>query len=82
MKFSTVTERNVTRLTSLVLLLSFPILNSRPSRRAVAQAKRNIEHHYILVGITEEMRGFFELIEVLLPRFFKSAPQVYDENRE
>ncbi|XP_001656685.2 heparin sulfate O-sulfotransferase [Aedes aegypti] len=40
---------------------------------ALEQAKRNLVNEYFLVGVTEEMDEFIELLEVALPRFFKGA---------
>ncbi|VDN42319.1 unnamed protein product [Gongylonema pulchrum] len=42
------------------------------------QAKRNLVNHYLVVGLSEQMRDFIELLEVLLPSFFRGALQHFD----
>uniref|UniRef100_A0A914UGW5 Uncharacterized protein n=1 Tax=Plectus sambesii TaxID=2011161 RepID=A0A914UGW5_9BILA len=51
---------------------------------ALEQAKRNLINHYLLVGITENIDQFIELLEATLPRFFKGASAHFaslDESR-
>lgn len=43
------------------------------SRWALEEAKRNLEKHYLLVGVTEEIPDFVQTLEATLPRFFKGA---------
>ncbi|UYV67271.1 HS2ST1 [Cordylochernes scorpioides] len=45
------------------------------SRWALEQAKHNLEHHYLLVGLTEQLTEFIALLEAALPRFFSGATQ-------
>lgn len=40
---------------------------------ALEEAKRNLQRHYFLVGVTEELNDFVEVLENVLPRFFKGA---------
>ncbi|XP_046737007.1 heparin sulfate O-sulfotransferase isoform X1 [Diprion similis] len=40
---------------------------------AVAEAKRNVEKHYLLVGVTEELPEFVQILQATVPRFFKGA---------
>ncbi|XP_024946863.1 heparin sulfate O-sulfotransferase isoform X2 [Cephus cinctus] len=40
---------------------------------ALEEAKRNLEKHYLLVGVTEELAEFVQTLEIVLPRFFKGA---------
>ncbi|XP_059157410.1 heparan sulfate 2-O-sulfotransferase 1-like isoform X2 [Physella acuta] len=49
---------------------------------ALEEAKRNLLHHYLLVGITEELRDFLAVLEATLPRFFRGATQLYAEGRK
>ncbi|CAL1537803.1 unnamed protein product [Lymnaea stagnalis] len=46
---------------------------------ALEEAKRNLLHHYLLVGITEELRDFLVILEATLPRFFRGATKLYAE---
>lgn len=48
------------------------------NRRALEQAKENLINHYLLVGLSEQMRDFIELLEVLLPSFFRGALEHFD----
>ncbi|CAG5124159.1 unnamed protein product, partial [Candidula unifasciata] len=48
---------------------------------ALEEAKHNLLHHYLLVGITEELKDFLAVLEVTLPRFFRGATQLYAEGR-
>ncbi|KAI8771216.1 heparan sulfate 2-O-sulfotransferase 1 [Biomphalaria glabrata] len=49
---------------------------------ALEEAKRNLLHHYLLVGITEELRDFIAILEATLPRFFKGATRLYAEGHK
>ncbi len=44
------------------------------SKRAAMQiAKRNVEEHYSVVGLTSDLKGTVKLLEAYLPRFFKGT---------
>lgn len=43
------------------------------SQWALDQAKRNLVSEYFLVGLTEELESFVEMLEISLPRFFEGA---------
>ncbi|KAK4306484.1 hypothetical protein Pmani_021696 [Petrolisthes manimaculis] len=44
---------------------------------ALEEAKHNLVHNYLLVGVTEELEGFVALLEYTLPRFFRGALDLY-----
>lgn len=41
------------------------------------KAKRNVEKHYSVVGVLEEMDVTLKVLENYIPRFFTGASQVY-----
>jgi len=47
------------------------------SRWALEQAKQNVISNYLLVGVTEELSDFIAALEVMLPRFFRGAMDLY-----
>ena len=47
------------------------------ARRALNQAKKNVESNYLVVGMTEDLQTFFRVLEKLLPRFFSSASRTF-----
>jgi len=44
---------------------------------ALDQAKRNLVEKYLVVGITEDLDSFVDVVEWLLPKFFKGAGSLY-----
>ncbi|EDV28118.1 uncharacterized protein TRIADDRAFT_20786, partial [Trichoplax adhaerens] len=40
---------------------------------ALQQAKHNLFHKYLLVGVTEDLTGFINVLEATLPKLFKGA---------
>ncbi|XP_058791827.1 heparin sulfate O-sulfotransferase-like [Phymastichus coffea] len=49
---------------------------------ALEQAKRNLQQHYLLVGVTEELTDFIHTLQVILPRFFKGAHDLFLHNNK
>ncbi|KAH0953312.1 hypothetical protein HN011_002575 [Eciton burchellii] len=49
---------------------------------ALEEAKRNLQKHYFLVGVTEELNDFVEVLENVLPRFFKGAYNFFIHNNK
>ena len=47
------------------------------NKKALQKAKANVANHYFLVGITEELDKFIELLEKSVPRFFRSTLKTY-----
>lgn len=46
------------------------------------EAKRNIQRHYLLVGVTEELEDFIQILELILPRFFKGGHDIFLHSME
>uniref|UniRef100_A0A6A7G594 Heparan sulfate 2-O-sulfotransferase 1-like n=3 Tax=Hirondellea gigas TaxID=1518452 RepID=A0A6A7G594_9CRUS len=46
---------------------------------ALQQAKHNLVHQYLVVGVTEEMEQFVALLEAALPRLFHGALHLYQQ---
>uniref|UniRef100_A0A182W6Y7 Heparan sulfate 2-O-sulfotransferase 1 n=1 Tax=Anopheles minimus TaxID=112268 RepID=A0A182W6Y7_9DIPT len=49
---------------------------------ALEQAKRNLVNEYFLVGLTEEMDEFIELLELSLPRLYKGAVSHFQKSNK
>ena len=43
-------------------------------------AKWHLERSFLLVGVTEDLKAFLEVLEILMPQLFSGAVQVYEEN--
>ncbi|XP_071096729.1 heparan sulfate 2-O-sulfotransferase 1-like [Haliotis cracherodii] len=48
------------------------------SKWALEQAKHNLVHHYLVVGVTEELGDFIAVLEATLPRMFLGAVQLFN----
>ena len=48
-----------------------------PSEEALAQAKRNVQRHFAVVGYVENFQAFLEIVEQLFPLYFSNAVNVY-----
>ncbi|XP_020291811.1 heparan sulfate 2-O-sulfotransferase 1-like isoform X2 [Pseudomyrmex gracilis] len=49
---------------------------------ALEEAKRNLQRHYFLIGITEELNDFVEVLESVLPQFFKGGHNLFLHNNK
>ncbi|XP_076316337.1 heparan sulfate 2-O-sulfotransferase 1-like [Tachypleus tridentatus] len=49
---------------------------------ALVQAKQNLVEHYLLVGVTEELKDFVAVLEAIIPRFFLGATQQFREGKK
>ena len=70
-----------------IQLLIITVIISRCNCRkegeaAVKIAKRNIEKHYISVGMLEKRRESLVVLEYLLPQYFANATKLYDSKGE
>lgn len=52
------------------------------NRWALEQAKFNLANKYFLVGLTEDLETFIDLMEMSLPRFFKGAGLLFRSSYE
>lgn len=50
-----------------------------PSEKALSQAIHNVKYHYLVVGLLEDFPGFVEVLEFLLPDYFRDAGLVYEQ---
>lgn len=46
-------------------------------RNALKLAMKNIERYSIVAGVTDDIEGFLEVLQILLPRFFDGATEEY-----
>ena len=51
------------------------------SEWALEQAKHNLVHNYLVVGVTEEMEQFVALLQSVLPRVFHGALDLYQQGK-
>lgn len=49
-----------------------------PSNEALQLAKKNVEQFYTLVGPMNDLKGFFTILEILMPHVFEGAVATYD----
>lgn len=49
---------------------------------ALEEAKRNLQRHYLLVGVTEELTDFIHTLQIVLPRFFKGANDLFLHSKQ
>lgn len=47
---------------------------------ALKEAKKNLQEHYMLVGVTEQMEDFINLLELTLPSMFHGATQHFSSS--
>ena len=52
------------------------------SLESAQKAKANVMKEYMIVGCTDDMRGFFQVLEYLLPSYFRNSVRVYDYYRK
>ena len=48
-----------------------------PSEKALAQAKRNLQKHFAVVGYLEKYQEFLEILEYMFPLYFSNARILY-----
>lgn len=52
------------------------------NRWALEQAKINLLSKYLLVGVTEQLQDFVDVLDVVLPRFFKGASKHFQSGNK
>ena len=60
--------------TDILLLCS---IFSTPSRRALERAKQNVDQHYSVVGIIEDLYNFLVVLEHRMPQLFRGISKNY-----
>ena len=60
--------------TSLLHIIFFSGFNTEIALR---KAKENVEKHYAVVGVLEELNKTLTVLEHYVPRFFKGAKDIY-----
>ena len=55
-----------------------PECNEFESQKALQRAKTNVEKHYAVVAVLEEIHKSFYVLENYIPRFFQNGRKVYD----
>lgn len=49
--------------------------------QSLEQAKRNVVDFYPVVGIMENLAGFFQVLERLIPEMFTSASRIFNQKK-
>ncbi|KRY84626.1 Heparan sulfate 2-O-sulfotransferase 1 [Trichinella pseudospiralis] len=49
---------------------------------ALERAKNTLLDHYMLVGVSEELQDFIELLELIFPDFFSGATVIYSQGQK
>ena len=57
--------------------LHFNIFRGFNTEVALRKAKENVEKHYAVVGVLEDLNKTLTVLEHYIPRFFKGAKDVY-----
>ena len=50
------------------------------SEKVLNKAKEIVEKSYSVVGILEDLNSTFEALEAFIPKFFRNAKELYEEN--
>ena len=71
--------------TSEILQLTYycgsaPICKKGGNFDVLQRAKYNVEAYYSLVGMAQDLKRSFELLEVLLPAFFSGVKSIFKED--
>ena len=59
------------------LIIFFFFISGLNTEIALRKAKENVEKHYAVVGVLEELNKTLTVLEHYVPRFFKGAKDVY-----
>ena len=59
---------------------SAPICKKGGNFDVLQRAKYNVEAYYSLVGMAQDFKGSFELLEVLLPAFFSGGKSIFNQD--
>ena len=61
---------------------SAPICTKGEKFDVLQRAKYNVEAYYSLVGMAQDLKRSFELLEVLLPRYFSGVKSIFNQDIE
>lgn len=50
------------------------------SRYSLQRAKRQVQEHFLTVGLNEDLPAFMEVLETIMPQFFTNATQTFKAN--
>ena len=67
------------RLTQLQYFCGTTFDCKKNTPHALAKAKYNAEHHFAVIGLTEDTAQTIALLEFYLPRYFKGAGQFFNK---
>ena len=59
------------------LIIFFFFISGLNTEIALRKAKENVEKHYAVVGVLEELNKTLTVLEHYVPRFFKGAKDIY-----
>ena len=64
----------------LIGLIVIQLYFSEPSPESLAHAKRNIAKHYAVVGVSEQLTEFMEVLEWMFPAHFPGVLKVHKQS--
>ena len=64
-------------ISGMKIIIIFLFISGLNTEIALRKAKENVEKHYAVVGVLEELNKTLTVLEHYVPRFFKGAKDVY-----
>ena len=75
-------DSNSPLISGLCIYLSCFIIDRVPSIAALNEAKYNVDKHFAVVGVMEDLHGFFQILEYLFPDYFRGASALFYDHGE